>query len=503
MDHTEEVKQEMKEDKAIFGSFYLMDSEFALSVSYVQEVVNAPFSYTSVPLSPNYLKGLFNLRGTVVPVIDLKELLGLKNGQMSETQKIAIIELHGTCVGLLFDSTGEVFKNNEDERSDFDNINSNNVIAGVFKKDMGKRIVQILDVAKLFKLQNIPKDTSRNRLGRESLGKKRGSKRQCISFVVGPAKCSLPISDIQEIIKVDKVNESALGIGDCIGTIDLRGATVPVIDFSSLLKYRDVDRSERNTQGDRRIVVMRLEKELFGLLVDSIDSIISFFPDELITFPILEQERGDMFLGCITGYSDSDILLLDHQKILTNTEVNEITRGHSKLYQAREHSSDKIKSKGGLRRTYITFKIDGTFAVAINEVKEVIDYPKNLLQLPGLRQHVKGVLNLRGELVTIVDARSMYLSVQKAALPESQKVLVFKRNHLHFGLVVDSVESIVTFAENDKIKLPEMLYSQGDKSMTADVSEAIEVLDSNGQKKNMLILSVDSLAERATKTLVA
>lgn len=503
MEENGDRKQENSVDQAIFGSFYLMDSEFALSVSYVQEVVNAPASYTSVPLSPDFLKGLFNLRGTVVPVIDLKILLGLRNGQVSDSQKIAIIELKGTCVGLIFDSTGEVFKNNSDERSDFDNSGTNNVVAGVFKKNEGKRIVQILDVEKLFKLQNIPKDSGQNRLGRDASSKKRGSRKQCISFVVGPAKCSLPISDIQEIIKVDKVSESALGSGDCIGAIDLRGSTVPVIDFPALLKYRDVDRSQIATQGDRRIVVMRLENELFGLMVDSIDSIISFFPDELITFPIIEQNRADMFLGCITGHSDSDILLLDHQKILTNTEINEITRGHSKLYRARENGKDNLKSKGGSRRTYITFKIEGTFAVAIGEVKEIIDFPKNLLQPPGLKQHVKGVLNLRGELVTIVDARAMYLRNKNTLTPESQKVLVFKRNQLHFGLVVDSVESIVTFAENDKIKLPEMLYSQGEGSMTSDVSEAIEVVDSNGQRNNLLILSVDSLAQRATTSLAS
>lgn len=503
MNETEAVKTIRNEDKAIFGSFYLMDSEFALSVSYVQEVVNAPASYTSIPLAPSYLKGLLNLRGTVVPVIDLKELLGLKSGQSSDVQKIAIIELNGTCVGLLFDNTGEVFKNNEEERSDFDNTNSNSVISGVFKKDTGQRIVQILDVTKLFKLQNIPKDSSRNRLGRESLGKKRGYRKQCISFVVGPAKCSLPISDIQEIIKVEQVSESALGFGDCIGTIDLRGTTVPVIDFPALLKYRNVDKSASATQGDRRIVVMRLEKELFGLLVDSIDSIISFFPDELITFPVVEQKRADMFLGCITGHGESDILLLDHQKILTNAEVNEVTRGHSKLYQVNDQGKDKVKSKGGSRRTYITFNIDGSYAVAINEVKEIIDYPKNLLHPPGLKKHVKGVLSLRGELVTIVDARSMYLNSAEPAKTESQKVLVFKRGQIHFGLVVDSVESIITFSENDKIKLPEMLYSKGEGSMTDDISEAIEVLDSNGQKNNMLILSVESLALRANKAIAA
>ncbi len=490
-------------ETSIFGSFYLAGSEFAVSVSYVQEVVNAPTKYTSVPLAPTYLKGLFNLRGTVVPVLDLRQLLNLNATESRDLQKVAIIELNGACVGLLFDKTGEVFKNNEDERSDFDLAHSQGVVSGVFKKESGQRIVQILDVGRLFKLQNIPKDSSRTRLARESLGKKRGNRSQCISFVVGPARCSLPISDIQEIIKVNQVNESALGVGDCIGTIDLRGATVPVIDFASLLKYRAVDRSEAATKGDRRVVVMKLEQEFFGLMVDSIDSIITYFPDELLTFPMVEQSKSDMFLGCITGHGEFDVLLLDHQKILTNAEINDITRGHSKLYRSHERSKESIKSKGGARRTYITFKIDSSYAVAIGDVKEIIDYPKQLLQPPGMKNHVRGVLNLRGELVTIIDARSMYMNASKLSQTDFSKVLVFKKNDVHFGLVVDTVESIVTFAENDKVKLPEMLYRQNEEGISADISEAVEVMDANEEKRNMLILSVESLSQRIMRSLAA
>ncbi len=492
-----------KQDKAIYGSFHLMDSEFAISVSYVQEVVNAPSSYTSVPLSPSYLKGLFNLRGTVVPVIDLKDLLQLKNDLPVNSQKIAIIELDGHLIGLLFDSTGEVFKNNPDERSDFDTTNNESVIGGVFKKDSGKRIVQILEVTKLFKLKSIPKDQEQHRLRKESLSKKKGQRKQCISFVVGPAKCSLPISDIQEIIKVQKVSESALSYGDCIGTVDLRGTTVPVIDFPALLRYRETDRTDLATQGERRIVVMRLDKELFGLMVDSIDSIVSFYPDELVTFPVVEQNRADMFLGCITGHGSSDILLLDYQKILTNSEIDHITRGHSKLYQSHELRKEKFQSAGGGRRTYITFKIDGTYAISINEVKEIIDYPEDLLRPPGLQNHVKGVLNLRGELITIIDGRSIYINDSNKKIIESQKIMVLKKNEIHFGLVVDSVESIVTFADNDKVKLPSMLYANGSNSIGSDISEALEVHDSNGQKKNILIISLEALALRSTKSQVA
>lgn len=491
------------DDKAIFGSFFLTDTEFAISACYLQEVVNAPTSYISVPLAQPYLKGLFNLRGSIVPVIDLKELLGLKLNSTDHSHKIAIVEFNGTCVGLLFDKTGEVFKNNDDERCDFDQNNSTSVVSGVFKKNGGERIIQILDINQLFQLQNIPKDTSNNRLGRESLIKKRGSRKKSISFVVGSTRCALPISDIQEIIKADKVTDTALIRSNFIGTINLRGSTVPVIDFPALLNYREVDRSKTATHGDRRIIIMRIEKDLFGLLVDSVDSIVSYFPDELVSYAVKEQKRTDMFSGFITGQGEADIILMDNQKIQMNEEIAEITKVHGMLYNSHNRMNENGTSKGSIRRNFITFKLDTTYAVAINEVKEIIDYPKKLIRPPGTREHVVGVHNLRGELVTIIDARSMYQNKNEHTPFDSQKVIVFKNNIIHFGLVVDSVESMASIADNERISLSEFFNPKIGGSMASDVSDVVDAVDNNGQRKSMLILSVEALSQRAAKSIAA
>lgn len=490
------------DEKNIYGSFYLLECEFALSVSYVQEVVNAPNTYTAVPLAPTFVRGLFNLRGTVIPVLDLRRLLNLNQDEQGPS-KIAVIEFEGACIGLLFDKTGEVFKDNADERSDLNSGEAERLISGVFKKDGGARLIQILDVSKLFKLQRIPKDSNHNRLRQTSLARRRGQKSQCISFLVGPAQCSLPISGIQEIIKADRINDSVLAGDGCIGTIDLRGSTVPVIDFASLLKYREVRQSQSFGESDRRIIVMRLDQELFGLMVDEIVSIISYYPDELLSFPVVEQNRGDMFIGCITGHADREILLLDHTKILTNKEVNQITHGHSKLYRKKSDDVDVIAAKKAGRSTYITFKVQGLQAVPIKEVREIIELPKNLMQPPGRKPHVLGVLNLRGDLVTIVDARSLYLSDKEAAQSEARKVLVFKNGDQHFGLVVDAVESIITFSESDKLTLPRIIYDQGADSLSSDVSEAVQFTDTQGNKIGIMILSVERVAQRALGSMAA
>ncbi|MBK7889574.1 MAG: chemotaxis protein CheW [Bdellovibrionales bacterium] len=103
-------------ESEIFGSFFLSSSEFAISVTHVQEVVNTPEKYTSFPLAPDYVIGLFNLRGTIIPVINLKALLRLPKTDDESEQKIAIMEMNGICIGLQFDQTGksfEVAKKNE------------------------------------------------------------------------------------------------------------------------------------------------------------------------------------------------------------------------------------------------------------------------------------------------------------------------------------------------------------------------------------------------------
>lgn len=248
-----------REESDTFGSFFLVNTEFALSVTRVQEVVNPPDKFTPLPLAPAFLKGVFNLRGAIIPVIDLRKILASEGEAATEGQKIAIVEYGICCVGLLFDQTGEIFKSRPDERCDFMG-SFGGVVSGVFKKDDGRRIVQILDVPSLFATQGISGKFNFGEGGRDrsSLLNKKGNRKQCISFVVGPSRCALGIEAIQEILKVNKV-KIGLDVGNCIGTIELRGVVVPIVDFAALLGFRAINRSDDATGGERRVLVMKIE----------------------------------------------------------------------------------------------------------------------------------------------------------------------------------------------------------------------------------------------------
>jgi len=486
----------MKTSQDIYCSFLLGGNEFALAVKNVQEVVNPPAHYTQIPLSPEYLVGMFNLRGSIIPVVDLHSILKIEDkDSQSENKKIAIVECRQVLIGLVFDSTGEVFRSREEEKSDFSYPDSRHqVIQGAFKLNEGRRIIQIVDPEALFSLEQVPHQNTSRSHAQSLLKKNRGSRQQCISFFTGPSRCALSIDAIQEILKLENMKGSMLTAKHYIGTLEIRGNLVPVMDFASMLGYREPDRKLAHTNENRRVLVLRFEKELFGLMVDSIESIVTYFSEDLLPFPVLGDEKKKMFTGCVSRENEDDIVFLNHQEILSSSEISEITHGHSKIYQAAERQA-QLRIHKGQTKTYITFHLESLYAVGIHEIREIIDLPETLLHPPGLPAYFRGVLNLRGDLVTIVDTRGMY-GITNTSEKTLQRVLIFESKGGKFGLVVDAVDGIISLSDENKMPIPEILYNSVAVAMKADVQEAVEVTLEAKLKKTVFILNVKAISNR-------
>jgi purine-binding chemotaxis protein CheW len=90
-------------------TFRLGEEEFAVNVGQVQEIVRLS-TITAVPRSPSYVEGVVNLRGRIVPVIDLARRFGLPSGERTKTTRIVITEVEGRTVGMLVDAVSEVLR---------------------------------------------------------------------------------------------------------------------------------------------------------------------------------------------------------------------------------------------------------------------------------------------------------------------------------------------------------------------------------------------------------
>ena len=129
-----------------FGTFLIGEDEFAFPASHIQEVVPFPAKVTPVPLSPDYVLGIFNLRGQLVPVMDMAALLGVTSLEPLESRKVAVIDCGVCLVGALFDRPGAVHRIDPDEQlskvrpREGDHV----VVEGVLRFDGTDRLVQQL-----------------------------------------------------------------------------------------------------------------------------------------------------------------------------------------------------------------------------------------------------------------------------------------------------------------------------------------------------------------------
>jgi purine-binding chemotaxis protein CheW len=95
-------------DEELFVVFRLDDEEYAVDVDAVQEIIRVPEALIRVPKSYDFVEGLVNLRGTVLPVVDLRTRLGLGRTERDERQRIVVLIIGGVRTGFIVDSVAEV-----------------------------------------------------------------------------------------------------------------------------------------------------------------------------------------------------------------------------------------------------------------------------------------------------------------------------------------------------------------------------------------------------------
>ena len=479
---------------SIFTSFYLNKTEIAISVASVQEVVNFPEKIFPMPLAPQFLVGVFNLRGDIIPVINTKKLLNYENCETDVYHKVAIINYEGAKVGLIFDQTSEILRVQPEMFSDFNYVDerSHKVISGAIKLDNGERIIQVIEARSLVTIENVPQILEQQKFGAAHLKSKNKEKfKKCISFTVGHLKMAFEIGGIHEIGKVPEIKQSSMKSESFLGIISLRGMVVPVVDFAKLLK---MENHSTGNKEDQRIILLKIEDELFGLLVDGVDSINSYTDEDVMAIPLLSKERINMFKGCVV-FNQQEIILLNHHAVLENKEVLELTEGHSKMFKRDEATTSK-KQLRGQRQTYISFRLNHLFGIAIRDIKEIIEYRNDIMQAPGLPSFVVGMLNLRGKLVTIIETKKLYQMSVSSERNEATKILIFDRGEDCFGLIVDSVENIVNIDSDKNFKVPELLVQQVKSQFQQDIKEIVAIPTETNREAAMIILNIEPINQR-------
>ena len=144
----ETIEGQMNDDLQIV-TFRVGEEDFSISILKVQEIIRM-CEITKVPRSPEFVEGVINLRGKVIPVIDLRKRFGLPEAERNNDTRTIVVDCDGKVVGLIVDSVTEVLRLSESTVEAAPDIVSgvdSDYVAGVGKLD--DRLVILLDIDKV------------------------------------------------------------------------------------------------------------------------------------------------------------------------------------------------------------------------------------------------------------------------------------------------------------------------------------------------------------------
>ena len=131
--------------------FNLASEEYGVPITQVQEIIRLP-EITRIPGVSGFIEGVINLRGKIIPIIDLRQRFGLEHKDRTEKTRIVVAEAGGQTLGIVVDGVSEVLQVSGDQIESMPpSIASIDAeyLSGVAKVD--KMLVILLDLAKVLR----------------------------------------------------------------------------------------------------------------------------------------------------------------------------------------------------------------------------------------------------------------------------------------------------------------------------------------------------------------
>jgi len=158
-DIMDQAAKAMEEREGKYLTFTLADEEYGIGILKIKEIIGM-MPVTTVPQTPKFVKGVINLRGKVIPVIDLRLRFGMESIDYTERTCIIVVEIDGTRenveIGTVVDSVSEVLNIKGEDIEDtptFGTKLETNYILGMAKMEGGVKI--LLDIDRVLNSEEI------------------------------------------------------------------------------------------------------------------------------------------------------------------------------------------------------------------------------------------------------------------------------------------------------------------------------------------------------------
>ena len=448
-------------DTRQYVTFQLADERFGFPMAAVREIIRIPVT-ERVPLTSGALVGLANLRGSVLPVIDLRRLLKLEVVDYNEANRVIVVDV-GSPVGLVVDRVARVMDVEPDRIENGDQVQSvidADLLTGVVKDGDGTTLTQLLNIEQLlqqeFSSVTAQPETGGMGLGQDdpragamTYGEEEETTDQLVSFTVEGQEFAFPLADVEEIVRlpedisrVPRVDEHVLGL------INLRGSVLPLVSLRRLFGL-----AERELDDDDRVVVASLRRpgghrDTIGLVVDDVREVLRVAAGALEPVPKLLVEpdgEDDIKNVCCLDGGKRLVSLLKADALFAHPVVMSAIESRDREHGGQEVEKEQVQDIENDDDTIqmVVFRLaDQEYGVSIDDVQEITRLPEQLDRVPKTPDFIEGMMNLRGMVLPVLDMRVRF-ELEKMERNERQRIIVLGLGGTRTGFIVDSVAEVL------------------------------------------------------------
>ncbi|SEI64071.1 purine-binding chemotaxis protein CheW [Allopseudospirillum japonicum] len=453
-----------------YVTFALMQESFAIPMSRVLEIVRFP-EPVQVPLTHPSLLGLASFRGTVVPILDLGDILGLGKRQLTDASRVLLIEV-GHALGIVVDRVERVTDlaaHQIQSTQDFASLQHEAVLSGVYREH-GGHVIQLLDIESLIQREfsHMLKTTSLDANNHFSLQEIREEQEdeeltQLVSFMIDAQEFAFRLTDVQEIIRPPrKINLLPNTAHHVMGLITLRENTFPLFSMRRLFAMPDPCTLE-----EQMLVVLRHGSARLALMVDQVREVVRIHEEQLEPMPAVLHHQGnneEIEALCRLDAGERLITLLHIAPLFNNMQAlledtapaafneSQTMDDPQTLESDSEYLTDECQLVVFVLNTQL-------YGLSIDQVQEITRLPEQLYRVPKCPEFIDGMINLRGTVLPVLDMRNRF-GMARAQPSERQRIIVLNINNLLTGFVVDEVNAVMRIQRSRIEQAPHLSSEQ-------------------------------------------
>jgi len=447
----------MAERERPYLTFVSTGRRYAFPADEIVEVIRTPAA-ARVPLAPPALMGLANYRGEILPLVSLRRLLGVE--PTTGTGARAIVLGGGAPAALVVDIVESLVSVSDARVASAQaqlTAEPGERLAGAFHS-AARETVKILDIRALlsdaFAHGRERRRPSTARLAKASATRARGGgsdTEKLIAFEVAGQDYALSLSDVEEILPAPYFATPIPRAETLVmGVINHRDQLLPLLSLRGLLGLAH----GASLEGREKVIVARVRGVRVGLIVDRAREIISAERESLEDVPAVLAARsgGETRLKAIYRGEGGRILgVLSPERFFAEDVMKRLDTLSAGAGAA---STAPIRE-----RQFVVFQLGGDeFALPVEAVDEVGRLPDKIAPVPKAPAFLEGMVNLRGELLPVIDQRRRFEMPRYEGAKE-RRLIVVRTDGRRAGLIVDAVSEVRRCAE-DAIEPPPDLTSE-------------------------------------------